>query len=454
MADRGDTAGDAESAAERSEQAADASARSAARADSAASDAAQSAVMSAHAAQQLDAVGRARSVVADAQDRKAEQQLLTEYGVDPADPELQQELRKLEAGADEQLPYGAPGEPLTRTSPFRVGFFAALGVVTAGGLAWAAVAAAPVLVLVGVSLFLAVGLDPAVRGLVRRGMSRRGAVAVVATVVALGIVAFVAIGIPPLVRQANVLRAEAPRYAEQLTETSVTIAEIDRRFDLVGRLQEMMGGAELLDEGDSDELISLARGAVTAAAATLTVLVLTVYFLASLPAARVAAERLIPRSRRARTGLLTEGVLERIGGYVFGKVVTAIIAGVAAFGVLVALGVPHPIALGLFVAVTDVIPVIGALVGAAAAVAVALTVSVPAGLIALVFFVVYQQFENLWLMPRVMKHTIDISPAATLVAALIGGALSGVVGALLAIPIAASVKLLIEQVIVPAQETR
>ena len=445
----------ADESVERSERAAEASEQSAAIADEAADDAARSAASSARSAEQTAQVeSRARAVAAGAHEREVEQAALTEFGVDPEDPELQQEFRKLEAGATEQLPYGEPGNPIARTSPFTVGFLAALGVLAAAALAWATVVAGPVLVLVGLSLFLAVGLDPAVSRLVRRGLSRRSAVAVVASAVGVAMVAFVVLGLPPLIRQANTLRTEAPRYAEQLTETSPTIRELDRRFDLVGRLREMTVEPELLEGDDEAELVGLARGAITAAAATLTVLVLTLYFLASLPRARIAAERLVPRSRRARAGLLTEGVVARIGGYVLGNVLTGLVAGVAAFVVLIALGVPQAVALAILVAITDIIPIIGALLGAAVATAVALTVSMPTGLAVLAFFVVYQQFENLWLMPRVMKQTVDISPAVTLVSALIGGALFGMLGALLAIPVAAAVKLIIEHVLVPAQESR
>ena len=432
--------------------------RAAEQADEAAASAAQSAVSSAaSAARAREAASgsdRGEIIVADAGARQEENALLNELGVDVEDPDLQQELRRLQAGASDDLPYGAPGPPIARTSPFAIGFQGALGVLAAAALAWAIVAAGEVLVLVGISLFVAVGLNPPVIRLQRAGLSRRVAVSVVAAAVAVAMVAFAAFAVPPLFRQANRLRMEAPRYAEQLADGSPVLADLDRRFDLTQRLETLTNDEELLAEGNGDELVQLARGAVTAAAATLTMLVLTLYFLAGLPGARLAAERLVPRSRRARAGLLTEGVVDRIGGYVLGKVVTAVIAGLAAFIVLVALGVPHAVALAMFVAITDVIPIIGALLGAAVATGVAFTVSVPAGVTVLVFFVVYQQFENLWLMPRVMEQTIDVSPAVSLVAALIGGVLFGVAGALLAIPIAASVKLIIEQVVVPAQESR
>lgn len=440
-----------EGAVERPEGAARASEASAERAGEVAEKAARSAGPSARSTDEAtDIVGG--TMIDDARQRAREEQLLVEFGVDPEDPDLQQEIRRLGAGASEELPYGTPGDPIARTSSFRIGFFGALGVLAAAALGWAVMASAQVLALVVISLFLAVGLDPAVRRLTRRGWDRRRAVAVVATAVGVGMLAFVAVGLPPLVRQANTLRVRAPAYIEQLSETSPTVRQIDQRYGLAGRLREMAADAELLDEGSTDELVNIARGAATAAAATLTVLVLTLYFLAGLPRARLAAERLVPRSRRARAGLLIEGVVERIGGYVLGKLVTALIAGAAAFIVLLLMGVPQAVALAIFVAVTDVIPIVGALLGAALAIAVALTVSPTTAIVVAVFFVVYQQFENLWLMPRVMSQTVDVSPAVTLVAALIGGVLFGAIGALLAVPVAASIKLIIEQVVVPAQD--
>src|SRR5690606_28163472 len=137
------------------------------------------------------------------------------------------------------------------------------------------------------------------------------------------------------------------------------------------------------------------------------------------------AYQIVPRSRRARVTLLADDMLDRIGWYVLGNIATSAIAGITAGIVLAVLGVPYAAALGLFVGLTDLIPLVGATIGAVVSCLVALTVGPGTALLAVAFFVIYQQIENFVLVPRVMRHAVDVSPAATIVAVLIGGALLG-----------------------------
>ncbi len=152
-------------------------------------------------------------------------------------------------------------------------------------------------------------------------------------------------------------------------------------------------------------------------------------------------------------GLLTDEMLTRVGGYVAGALGIAAIAGSTSFVVLVLLGVPYPVALALLVALTDLVPLVGATIGAAVVVLVAFTVGVEVGIIAAVYYLAYQQLENYVLYPRMMQRSVDVSPAATVVAVLVGGSLLGVVGALLAIPIAAGVQLVLAEVVAPKQDS-
>ena len=151
-------------------------------------------------------------------------------------------------------------------------------------------------------------------------------------------------------------------------------------------------------------------------------------------------------------GLLTDEILNRVGGYVLGNLFTSFIAGLATFLWLLAWGVPYPVALGLFVAITDLIPLIGATLGAIGVTLVALFSGVPTGLATFAFYVAYQQFENYVLQPRVMKRAVDVAPVVTIVAALLGAALLGILGALIAVPIAAGVQLLLTEVAFPRQD--
>ena len=394
---------------------------------------------------------RAAIYVQDEPARRDEEQLLSEVGVDPEDPELDAAIRELEAGASDDLPFGTPGPPMGRRAPMMAGAAVTVGVLGVLLLAWGAYLVADVLVVVLIAGFLATGLDPAVRWIERHTPAPRGiAVAVVVLTVATLLAMFAVFGVPGLVSQANELRQDAPQYAEQLRDAHPALADLDQRMGWVALVKR--GASDSAMTPARDGLINLARGVLHAVIATVTCMVLTIYFLARFASLKRTAYRLIPRSRRARAGLLIDEILERIGGYVLGNLVTSLVAGIAAYIVLQALGVPHALPLALFVALTDLIPLVGAPLGAALSSAVALTVSMPAGLIALGFFFVYQQFENVILVPHVMRRTVNVSPVATIVAILIGAALLGVLGALLAVPVAAAIQLIASAVWVPRQE--
>ena len=394
---------------------------------------------------------RATIYVQDEPARRDEERLLSEVGVDPEDPVLDAAIRELEAGASHDLPFGTPGPPLGRRPPMMTGAAVTIGVLAVLLLAWGAYLVADVLVVVLIAGFLATGLDPAVRWIERHTPAPRGAaVAVVVLTVATLLAIFAVFGVPGLVTQANELRQDAPRYAEELRSAHPVLADLDQRLGWVALVKR--GASDSAMTPARDGLINLARGVVHAFIAAVTCIVLTIYFLARFASLKRTAYRLIPRSRRARAGLLIDEILERIGGYVLGNLLTSAVAGVASYIVLQALGVPHALPLALFVAMTDLIPLVGAPLGAAMSSAVALTVSMPTGLIALGFFFVYQQFENVILVPHVMRRTVNVSPVATIVAILIGAALLGVLGALLAVPVAAAVQLIATAVWVPRQE--
>jgi len=186
----------------------------------------------------------------------------------------------------------------------------------------------------------------------------------------------------------------------------------------------------------------------------LTILILTLYFLSSFNTIKHTAYRLVPRSRRARFSLIGDEILGRVGGYVAGAVVVALIAGISTLVWTSSLGIPYPLALALIVAITDVIPLIGATLGAVIVTAVAFFVSLPVGIATGIFFIVYQQLENYFVYPRVMSRSVDVNPAAAIVGALIGGTLLGFVGALLAVPATAAIQLILREVLVPRQDAR
>ncbi|NEA25740.1 AI-2E family transporter [Actinomadura bangladeshensis] len=368
------------------------------------------------------------------------------------DPAHDVEQRRREAGVDQRFPFGRPGQPLGRAHPFVFGFTAALGVITAWMLVKTATNAKSVIVMIIVAMFLAVGLNPAVERLRKFGFPRGAAVASVFLLVILFFAGFVASLVQPVSEQVTELRHNIPEYVQQLQDNK-TLAEWDKRYGLLDRAQKTVSGEDF-QKTLTDTATGIGKVAVNGIFQTITILILTLYFLSSLPQIKTFFYQLAPRSRRARVALLGDEILDRIGGYVAGQFTIAFIAGVSSYIFLSIVGVKYALALALIVAVTDLIPLIGATIGAVVVCLVAFLTGDTTDLIAcVIFYVLYQQVENYLVYPRVMKRTVDVQPAVTIVAALVGAALLGVVGALLAIPTAAAISLLIREVVMPRQET-
>ena len=367
------------------------------------------------------------------------------------DPVLEPEVRQVEARVDEDNPFGRPGRPLAPRSPFRVAFSAALGVAVAYGLVRALISVQGVLVLLLTAAFLAIGLNPAVEWLERRHMRRSFAVTVVLLVVLLFFVGFGFAVVPPIVEQAQDFIVAAPGYVAQLQDNE-RIAALDERFGLLERAQDMLADPRGIGLGAAGGVLGVGRAVFGFFASTLVVFIVTLYFLANLPSIKAQAYRLVPRSRRARVGLLTDEILSRVGGYVAGAVSIAGLNGGLTYVLLTFLGIDYAVALAMLVFLTGLIPLIGATIGATVIFGFALFDSVQAGVVVAVWFVVYQQIENYFLYPRIMQRSVDVSPAATVVAVLVGGALLGVLGALLAIPIAAALQLVLQEVVAPRQD--
>ncbi|MET8869256.1 AI-2E family transporter [Nonomuraea sp. NPDC004580] len=347
-----------------------------------------------------------------------------------------------------ERPYGLPGKPLAR-GPFLFGLVGGLGVLTALALAQMIVASLSTIILVVVAMFLAVGLNPAVEALQRRGLARRGAIAIVFIGV---IVAFVLFGlaiVPPVSKQLSEFVDAVPGYLTELSNHP-TLRQLDADYQILPQIRAFvtttLGPA--LASGIMGAGLVVLNGVFT----TVTLLVLMLYFLGSLHTIKEYLLKLVPASRRARTRAMSEEILGGIGGYVAGNVLISLIAGVLAWIFLSIIGVQYALALALVVALTDLIPLVGATIGAVIVTGVALLDSLPAGIACAVFFVVYQQVENYFIYPRVMKRSVDVTPAVTVIAALFGGALLGIVGALLAIPVAAAIALVVREVVVPRQD--
>jgi predicted PurR-regulated permease PerM len=376
-----------------------------------------------------------------------------ELVVPPDDPVLDAAAREIEAHVDEENPFGVPGRPIAARSPFRIAFTAALGVAVAYGLVKALIAVQSVLVLLLTAAFLAIGLNPAVEALERRHMRRGFAVGLVLLAVLAFFTGFGFAVVPPIVDQAQeFVEQGAPAFIAQLQD-SERIAELDERFGLLERAEQLLEDPERIGVSAAGGVLGVGRVVFGAFFSALTVLIVTLYFLANLPSIKAHAYRLVPRSRRARVGLLADEILSRVGGYVAGAVAIATLAALTTFLLLRLLGVDYAVALSMLVFLTGLIPLIGATIGAVVVVSVALFTSVKAGVIVAIYYLVYQQVENYFLYPRIMQRSVNVSPAATVVAVLVGGSLLGVLGALLAIPIAAAVQLVVDEVLAPRQDS-
>ncbi len=293
-----------------------------------------------------------------------------------------------------------------------------------------------VILLVGVAAFLAVALEPGVTFLQRLVRSRGLAVAMMAILVALAIGGFVASVVPPITRQAQNLVESLPAYSRELQDSSTPLGRLEQRFHIRERVESAVEEASSAVTG-----LGMVFGTVVSAVANLLiVLVLSLYFLINAPRMKREGLRLLPASRRQRGAALVDKIFAKVGGWMQGNILISVIAGVLSFIALLLLGVPYPAALAMWVAITDLIPMVGAMLGALVCVVVAFFTDVTTGVLTLIFFLVYQQVENYLISPRVMKRTLDVSPVAVILAALIGGSLLGPIGVLLAVPAAASIK--------------
>jgi predicted PurR-regulated permease PerM len=338
---------------------------------------------------------------------------------------------------------GRPGRPMNRRSPFFIGMAAAAGVAVTYALAELTIRARSVLVLIGLALFIAAGLDPAVSWLTRHGMRRWAAVIVTLLAVAAAVAAFLAAAIPPLTAQTTALVAELPRYLHSLQDHSSQLGKLDVQYHIQQRLSRLVStrGSSLIGG-----VLGAGELVLGAASSLLVVTVLVIYFLADMPRIKLFAYRLAPHSRRARVILIGDEIFAKVGGFVLGNFLTSIIAGLGTCLWMLAFGLPYPILLGLFVAFMDLIPVIGSTIGGAVVTLVALTVSLPVAALTLGFYIAYRLSEDYFLVPRIMGKTVQVPGVVSVVAVLVGGTLMGIVGALVAIPAAAVLRLLLEEV--------
>jgi predicted PurR-regulated permease PerM len=349
--------------------------------------------------------------------------------------------------------FGPVGTPLNRQSPFYIGFVGALGVLTAYAMVQAVGKLDTTITLLVISVFLTLALDPLVAALTR-GRIRRG---LAVAIVFLGVVGlFTLIGwvvIPPVASQGTELADNAPSMLDNLLRNQ-WVQDVDHRYQVIQKIQEELNkrvADQNLWAGIFGGVLDAGKIIASGVFSVLTVLVLTLYFLASLPAVKHAAYAMVPASRRPRVISLAEEIMRRVGSYAVGQVTVAGINAFFAWIMMSLLDLQFAAVLAVAVGFLGLIPMVGATLGASVVALVAFFDEPKKALIVIVYFIVYQQLENYAVMPRVMQRTVAVPGAVTVVAALAGGTLLGMLGALLAIPFAAGALLLYEEVLVPRQ---
>jgi predicted PurR-regulated permease PerM len=342
-------------------------------------------------------------------------------------------------------PLGPRGRRFDRGSTFYLGLMASAGVAVTYAAVRVLGSASSALVLIGVAFFLALGLEPAISRLVNRKVPRWAAVALVVGVAFVLVAGTVVAAIPPLADQARQFIEQVPHYIRQAQDHSSVIGRLDERYQIQQRVSDMLHGA-----GGSafTGLVKAGRAVFGAASNLVIVAVLTVYFLADMPRIRATLYRFVPSSRRPRAILIGDEILAKVGDYVFGNVVTSVIAGAATFVWCAAFDVPYPVLLGAFVAFLDLLPYGSSVAGIIVA-AVALTISIPVSIATAGFYMVFRLAEDYLLVPKIIGRAVKVPAGVTVVAVLIGGTVLGIVGALIAIPVAAALQLLTQELLFP-----
>lgn len=357
------------------------------------------------------------------------------------------------SASDGRHDLGEPGLPFSRHSPFYVGFFGGAGALLAFWLGSQVLRISGVLVLVVVALFLAAGLNPVVELLVRRGLRRSWAVLTVTVGVLVALALFVLAIVPVISDQITGITENAPEWFDRL-QANPTVQDLDERFGLIERARDY------IEQGDYASrvfggVVGVGLAVLSAVANVFIVTVLTLYFLSSLETTKHAFYRLAPASRRERVERLGDRVIASVGGYVSGAFVVATVAGLSSLVFLLVVGLAeYAVALAFVVALLSVIPMVGATIAAVVVSAIGFAEDPTIGLACVVFYIVYQQVENYVIYPRVMSRSVDVPGAVTVIAALVGAALLGVVGALLAIPTAAAILMLTREIVVKRQDAR
>ena len=341
-------------------------------------------------------------------------------------------------------------------SPVLTGFLLAVGVALAIGVVSVLRTNAQLIVWIAAALFIALGLDPLVRRVESWGAPRWVGVLTAALGLAAVAGAFVALLVPTVIEQSTQLVQDLPAIIDGVMRAEWFV-QLDEEFHLqeaVRAQTERLAADGVAVTDLFGGLLGFGQTVLNAVFSVLVVVVLTLYFLSSLPHMKYWAYRLAPRSRRPRIEALSEQITSSVGHYVMGQSFVAALNGAVAFTALAIAGAPFAVLLAAIAAFMAFIPLVGAAIGGTLLTLVSLLTSWQTAAVFAAIYFVYLQIEAYVISPRVMARAVSVPAAVAVIAVIAGGALLGVLGALMAIPLAAALLLLVREVFIPRQDAR
>ncbi|UUT34373.1 AI-2E family transporter [Microbacterium elymi] len=341
--------------------------------------------------------------------------------------------------------------------PFALGFFVTLGALVALVLGLAVSNLSTVIIYVVFALFAALGLDPVVRFLERHGVTRAWSIVIVFTGFAVILVGVLWLIIPTVVQQISQFIRDIPALIANFQSSALFAWLQDNLGDQVGDILKQIQGfltnpSNIAAIGGGVVKVGITIG--TTISGLIIVLVLSLYFLASLPAMKVSFARLTPARNRPTVTSITEQITSSIGGYLGGMVVLAFFNSIVAFLLYTFLGLPFPLLMAVVAFSITLIPLVGSVLFWIIGSMIALFSSPLGALIFAIIYLIYMQIEAYVLTPRVMNKAVSVPGSLVVIGALVGGTLLGLLGALVAIPVTASILLIIKQVLIPRQDAK
>lgn len=350
--------------------------------------------------------------------------------------------------------FGSPGPRISPQHPLYLGFMGTVGVGLALLVYWIGSNTTQLLLWIVAALFIALGLEPVVSWLEGRKIPRPAGILVSVTVLVSAVVGFFATLIPTIVDQVTQIVEQAPEWIRGFIDSEF-FRSLDDQFGVRERITEELD--KFVNDpaamgGIFGGVVGFGSTVANGLFGALIVLVLSLYFLAALPAMKKWGYRLAPRSRRQRVEALSEEITRSVGNYVIGQAMVALLNATFAFIVMSIVGIPFALLLAFVVALLAFIPLVGGMIAGVVVLLVSLTEGWQTAAIYGICYFSYLQFEAYFISPRIMQKAVAVPGAVAVISVIAGGSLLGVLGALIAIPTAAAVLLLVREIYIVRQD--